>query len=773
MVSEQKKMSPRRKKLLKIMLIAVVVTTSAVFFFSSSFFLTKMVLPVVRTLTGVELYIGNIDWRPWSGSLTVKNFRLGSKDAPFLFIRKAHGYYDLRESLNGIISFSRLDGDGVDLHFILGEDGIWNFDKLAGQPAINLSLLANYGEPETPELFLPAEPAESPEEPDGAPEWLKFNIRSGTIRNSKLGLTTGNDKTRRHICWHDLNIGFDRFQNGSTSMVQSAGNIHFSSAQDLTLNTYASLSSNVTWGSTLMPDVTKLRLQLNALSGNMGSTPMDGSTLTIALNSTYKDDVFHFSRLHIDQTKLGDQKSSLVAKGQWHSETDAFSFDFPQAFLAPEPLALFFDLTFGINPGVLHFRGDGNMSYSHKAVSSSGHWTLTREKGLAVFGAERMELPGFKIDSEQDFSIHSNPQSINFRRLMLTLSENDSPKPAIRLILRNPVKYLLDKESFDGMYPGIDLTVDKLNLKLLRFMFPDREYLQFTGGVLSGTAGLDFAGNTGDSALHGTFRLDKAAFPAGKLKIDGLDAKLRLDSSLDRHGEIRLHRLNTELDYRSQKLAELSLSGRFSPDKKTSEMNLRTDDVRLNNPFFQFLPQLDILRSFPGLRTGISAVVHTSPDSVKIKNFSILASGDDNSRFSAIFQPQFFNLYSGGAVNDWQCEIEADLPLKYINAKDVTFNHGRLLVNGRVNAPSDMDSCTVDGSLQLLEAALQWKEIKAESVSLNNDFSCYFSDKNEIRLNAGYTYLRIAGHPALRGESRGSFNTLTGDGDLSLGTLLQ
>ncbi len=750
-----------RLKPLKRTLAALLIAAAAGFLVTRSFFLTGAVLPAVRYLTGVELYIGKIDWRPWSGRITVQDFRLGRREDTFLQIKRAQGYYNLREGLQGIISFSRLDAAGVDLHFVCDLDGVWNYFKL---------LNYDFDPYEEDAEYVPGN-SSAAIEPPGAPEWLRFNLNCMTVRDSKLSLTVRTKNGEQHCSWSKLNIGADCFRNGASMHLLANGELDFRSERRLSLTSFGELSAQVEWGETILPDMLNMHLRLDSMQGDLGNgQPMDGSTLTVALNSSYKDSAFTVPMMRIDQTRLNERRSILRGSGRWNVDSGAFLLDLRQAELAPEPLALIFDLCWGINPGILNFYGRGHLEQDGKNLTSSGTWQLRRKPGKALFGREELILPGFSLDADQDFAVLDAPRRIDFRRFHIALSENG--RPAMELKLRNPVKYQVESEFFEGKQPGIDLNVTSFSPELLRILLPELPVLpelRFSGGTVSGHAGLDFASRADDNKLSGHFDFSGSTFSCGSARMEKLDSALAFNAAITRERDVKLERLTLKTVCNGTDFISMSASGEYKHDQKSTGLKLKIEPAALRSAFFDLIPYAGIIRQYiPDCSAGAESAVRITPDTLTLNNTVLHITGPERKNILLNIGEQTIDLSTGTPEGYWTGALKSTLPAAMLNSPHVSFESGILELETGIRAAYNMKDLTLDGSFHLKNTSLRWQDFLFKELDFKQKFSLFMPDSAQIRLNSGEGLLKSAGHPALQFSCRGVCLTGTGDSEISM-----
>ena len=116
------------------MIPAILLIVFAVFFIRGSYFLTRVVLPLASSRTGVEISAQRAEWSWLESRVTVEKLRIGSEADPIFSAGRGTFRYHWRELWDGVLKFSDIRVWRGDFTLYRQEDGSWSCFRDSAAP---------------------------------------------------------------------------------------------------------------------------------------------------------------------------------------------------------------------------------------------------------------------------------------------------------------------------------------------------------------------------------------------------------------------------------------------------------------------------------------------------------------------------------------------------------------------------------------------------------------------------------------------------------------
>ncbi len=721
-------------------LLAAILLVAAYFFLTGSFFLTRMALPLASRMSGVRFSADSIDWRPWSARLTIRQFRLGDEKEPFLEIRKIRGFYNFFQCLRGVISFRDVEASGVRLHFISNAAEQWNYDQLSTAPATGESESGGGS---------------------GVPAMEFFAV---AIEDSEVLFTIRRPGQTHQLIFSELNLKSPLFGTGRPMELAATGKADFRTGQGLDARTDFDTNFRIDWDRNLNPARIVLDSRWQKFTSLINDHQVSESGLVWNLSVRNQNGLWIFDELKLAQQHDGGERGFFDGTGSVGEDGLPFAFDVRHFMLPEELIALSAEFFYGINPGVMTLEGEGKFELSRKSFSSAGTWRLDRQPGKGYFDGEAIELPGFALQAQQDFSVDFDTRRIEVRELRLEV--NQSARSSLRLFLRKPVNYDLAQLSAAGDRPGVTCEVSDFDLKLLRFAMPENRRLRFDSGSVSGVASFDFSRDLSGAKIYGGFAGRKIGFHSGKYRQSNLEGTVNWEAEVGQNLGLIFRHFVFHAANDGKVLGEVSGEGNFHFGKKTGSASFEVK--YLSESLLSLLPEEprteigDKLKPFVPLSGTGSGKLDFTPERLRVDAVKLAIDSRRTIRAAARLEAQEFLLPGFTPKLNWKIQLDADGPLLEVNPflpKNILqFTEGRCNVALRFDAGSDFATATTTGNFAMNNVAGRLGSTYFRDVIIQDEFSAYRPENGRIQLNTNTLYWRVNGRPALRIETPGSFD---------------
>ncbi|MGE4565838.1 MAG: hypothetical protein AB7F32_13270, partial [Victivallaceae bacterium] len=721
-------------------LLAAILLVAAYFFLTGSFFLTRMALPLASRMSGVRFSAESIDWRPWSARLTIRQFRLGDEKEPFLEIRKIRGFYNFFQCLRGVISFRDVEASGVMLRFISNAPEQWNYNQLSTAPST--------GAPQTGDG-------------SGVPAMEFFAV---TIEDSEVQFSIRRTGQTHQLIFAGLNLKSPLFGTNRPMELAAAGRSDFRTGQGLEARTDFDTNFRIDWDRELNPRRIELDSRWRNFTSLINDHRVSESGLVWNLEVHKQDRLWVFDELKLAQQHDGGERGFFDGSGRIGEDGLPFAFDVRHFMLPEELIALSAEFFHGVNPGVMTLEGEGKFELSKKSFASAGTWRLDRQPGKGYFDGEAIELPGFALRAQQDFSIDFDTRRIEVRELRLEVDE--SSRSSLRLFLRKPVNYDLAQLSAAGDRPGVTCEVSDFDLSLLRFVMPENRRLRFDSGKISGVASFDFSRDLSGAKIYGGFAGRKIGFHSGDYVQRNLEGTVNWEAEVGQNlGLIFRHFVFHAADD-GKVLGEVTGEGNFHFGKKNGSASF---EVRhLSESLLSLLPEEhrkelgEELMPFAPLTGTASGKLDFTSERLRVDAVKLTIDSRRAIRVAARLEAQEFLLPGFTPKINWKVQLEADGPLLEVNRflpkTPLQFAEGRCNAAFRIDSSRDFSTATATGNFAMTNVAGRLGTTYFRDVIIQDEFSVYRPENGRIQLNTNTLYWRVNGRPALRIETPGSFD---------------
>ena len=748
-------------------LIPAALLIGAAFFFTGSFFLSRVVLPVIGKKCGLEISASAVRWRPFTEWVSVENLRISAGTRPVFSVRQAAGRCHFRELRAGIIALS-------DVKLVEAD---WTLYRTAGTSEVKSR--------KGPEVFPPerksasetarGEAASGAGKPDPPRRrGLRFNLRNIEAVGSRLQVVFHTPGGVSVLGLDSVNGSLDRFRNGAPLQLKLSGNFQLVSDRENNVDEGKfQLRADAVLGERLLPKELVLGCALSEIRGRISDIPLDGGALALHLESSGGPEGVTVRRLELKQLGEGAERSRVAFSGKIGRRPLRITGKF-NGNLSEELLAVLFDLGFGIDPGRSTFACRGEFDWRPGWMSVGGTLHFSRS-GSARFGRERIELPAFRIDSDQKLSIDWSEGKADLERCRVALTEGD--RTAVLLELPEPVLYSW-KDGEEAPPPGtlasFRLKFDRFELPLLRFLFRQDCPFRIDSGTFSGDFQLSLPRALDSLAVIGHGTVSTPAWRMGGYSVSLARLSAGVDAEVGRDGGFRLRSFSLEPWHASGSLgsAILSGTGNFRPFGAQFEGTLSRLRPELAIFFFPAMRAL-----LPGWRAllleQLSARFQIAFPAGKkrfeVRKWETKLERADGELLSVTAEPFSLRLPDWRPREDLRFRVKAAGEVELFNpfwrSTWFRFQEGTGVLNAVLTLPKSLSGISAEGKLTLndLELALPQAERTVKNFSTIGIFSFQMPGFRRFELQKMDFYLRSAGRPALRLECPGAWDLDTGD----------
>ena len=734
------------------MIPAILLIVFAVFFIRGSYFLTRVVLPLASSRTGVEISAQRAEWSWLESRVTVEKLRIGSEADPIFSAGRGTFRYHWRELWDGVLKFSDIRVWRGDFTLYRQEDGSWSCFRDSAAP---LSRGETAAERKSAGGKDAAQGGKTPE----------FDLSGIRLEDSRFTLVYGAKDAGGALEVVNLSGKSKQFRNGSSFDAELSGGLRFSSSRANHIDSgRIDLKLNSRLNEALLPRSLELKCDLRDLYGSVNDFPLQGGALSLDLDASGDDDEIDVTKLTLRQSLDGKPRSVVDVSGRIGWKPLSIDADFNTGQLSSEVTAILTDLFFGFNPGQATLGYQGKLSYNGRRLAADGQVRLTR-KGDAIFGLERIALPDFRLEIDHDCSVDLESSSLDLAKFRLALITGDSE--SLLLKLREPVKYSwLTADRQPGRSANFDLEFRKFNLALLRFLSPPKARFRLDGGEMTGKIQLAFKHNLSAVSVLGSTRLSRARWrlDAEKRRLDGVT--LGIDGELRRDFAFLVRDLSLSLQDRGVELGTLTFSGDGDALERSGRVKLRLDRGRpellswLFPEWERLLPEWNKL----GLSTFSVAVnAEAGADGVWTVRGTEAALRRGTAEFSRLNVDSFRYMSGEKELRDivrfrLSGGTEAMNLKPFLVSAGVVPEQGRLEWKFTGSLSRTLASLLVDGELTAEAMAVGYGRKSYRDFSLQNSFSVYMNDFNALDVKMFNFYMRRLGKPALRLECPGIWN---------------
>ncbi len=747
-------------------LVPAALLVGAVFFVTGSFFLSRVVLPAIGRKGGLEISAAAVRWNPFNASLELKELKISSNGRPVFAAGRVRGRYFLPELRAGVIKLSDVKLEEADLTLYQTVGGAWSGSK---EPEAKTR---PEGPPETaPAKAAPGGAAENMPEGASSPG-LRFDLRNVEVADSRVQLVFRGYGGASVLGLDRVAGSLDVFRNGAPLQLSLTGNFQLVSSRENNIDRGKfGLRASAGLGPRLLPEKIELGCALSEIRGRISGIPLYDDALTLQLEASGGVEGITVRRLELRQLGKGVERSRLEVAGKFGWEPFHASGNFNIDSLSEELLAVLFDFGLGFNPGRATFSCRGDFDCRPGWVSVGGKLRFARS-GAAIFGTERLELPAFRIDSDQKFSIDWNAGKVDLERFRITLTERG--RVAASLELPAPVLYSWRAgEETTGDLAAFRLEFDRFELPFLRFLFRPESVFRFDAGAFSGHFLLTLPRTLDSLGVIGRGTVAAPAWRIGKRSYALSNLSAGIDGSVGRDGGFRLRSFSLEPEDDSGLLGGGIFSGRGRLLPFEAEFEGALSRLRPELAIF-FAPAMRAL--LPGWRE--LALEHASSrfrcafpaggKRFEVREWVAAVHRGGGELLSVAAEPFALRLADGRPLEDLRFRVKATGPVGLFNP----FLHAEwfrpLGGSGKLDAtltlPRTLSGVSAEGRLLLDELRLgtPWGAV-LENFSTIGNFAFQLPEFRQIELRQLNFYLRNGGRPALRLECPGIWNLENGN----------
>ncbi|MBQ7394588.1 MAG: hypothetical protein IJV89_09615 [Lentisphaeria bacterium] len=727
----------RREIIFTLLLAAVFLLAAGFFFFSSSFFLTGVVVPWISRSTGCPMSVENAEFRPLTRRLILHGFRLGREDQPFLTVRRARGTAQFRNLVRGIIDFDDVELHGAELNICRDASGRWCSYELG---------TVEHAPSSVPKpAAVSAEKTEKRESPSSSP--VQVRVARCRMEDSRVNVIVRD--RQRDFSWSFTRISgeMDDFRNNGTMMIKC-----FSPFQ-VTGHEGIDFSGKVEWNGELVLDeelaFAGLRggFVFGSFDGRIDQRKIGGSEVRCTLDVLReKDRKWNFRNFRLIQQENQQVGSWVEFAGYMPDGHGKYRLDFRRFLLSGQLLTLLMDMGCGVRPGNARFDAHGSVSGDFEQITANIVCRAERKAGPAWFGTEKVDLPDFQLQGEQNmaFDIHSRKAEVRNAHAQIfsggrqILSLHKFPKD-------NSVKALIN---------GFDL-------KLLQFFIPDTQKFGIADGVLNGKMDMRSGDRTGSVLCRTDLHFSETTFRAGAWQPEKVDAVVAGNVSIPldlSKADVSYCRITTSRD--QDAFLTVSVSGSVPIRQENADLFWQASGNLERILSWSRCPSArdaaKISGVFAPVRMEASGKLKFSSGRVSFLDHQVRLSGKKQSSLNMSLTPRDYQ-WLCPAKGTWSIRWQSSFPADLLPAMPwAAFSGGRYAGTGSVDIRNNGGEFVVQGAAegQELSGALYGKSFSRLSVGA--DFSFLRNRQGEYNLNRSLFYCRAGGQPALRLESSGS-----------------
>ena len=717
----------------------------------NTFTLTRVVLPLLSSLSGVEMRAGELNYDLFTGRAAAGNICIGPENAPWFRAAEAHFTFDITKAFRNKFRFEDVWILGGDFLVTQHENG-WEI----GPPST----------PEQPqEINTPS--AENEESSSDA----VFELHRITLRGSTFRVRWGKRQEYGLFTMCNVNGYAGGFKQGRPFNGQLSGKV---SMKGQKTNRIDHGMVCMVWHNRLLDDLTPeyfvWKLRLDKLKGTANGKPFENNTLALDLSGRQKNGAIIADHLELSQLRNDEVRSKVDFRGEFSSYPGSGRGEIRTGKLSPELLALAGDFFYNINPGIVRLTCEGNFLWDEQQFNATGRFQVSRE-GDAVISGRQIPLPPVEVDSKYDFRVNRQKKELDLAEFRLTALSRGQQLASLQL--RQPLKYSRigeKNETVNSQQAVLDLRCDGLDINLLQFFLPRNSDFTVNSGRIFSKAAIVFRNDFKAFDISGNTRISGLNW-SQKQTLRKLDeVRLSLCGVLDENLSVKLNEGSLEVHERNALLGKLKLTGRWD---RTAGKNFFSINLQELAPevitWYRQIPDEPVLKA---LQLGKS--------SAELKGYFDFESGtaylDELSARSTLggklelilsAAPSAYDLSEERLLENIRFKLSAKGDASALGGLFKYGNFplpaaGRVACSARGSLSRDYSWLLFDGdaSVKSLDCSAPWQSIS--NMDIESRFSCLLRGMEQFEFRKADVRVRRQKYPAMRIDCPGTWDIRSG-----------
>ena len=550
------------KRVRKIVSVVAVLVLTAVIGYAcifNTFTLTRIVLPLLSSFSGVEMKAAYLDYVPFTGRAAGKDIRIGSEKYPWVRADEVHFTFDISAALRGKFRFYDVWIRGGDFQVCQYENG-WSF----GPP--------------------PVVCGESSAADDGAADDddTSFEMRRITLRESTFKVRWGKRRKTGSFSMYGVSGYAEKFKKGRAFNGRLAGKIRLVGQK---ANRIDSGVAHILWHNQLSGDLIPERyiwkFRLDKLKGMVNGEPFDNTALVLNFTGRQKDGLFVADQLHLIQTCNGGVRSRLDFTGDLSPQIGAARGEVRNGRLSPELTALASEFFYGIDPGMVWLDYEGKFLWDQQQFNATGKFHIRRE-GDILIDRKLLPFPPMTFDGRYDFRLDREKREIDLAEFRLQAIRKEQQVASIQL--RKPLKYRWKEGREDNTDTAsqravFDIQSNGLELHLLKFILPPDEKFELNGGQLFSNITVTCHSDLRAFDIAGNCTLRHLSWTQEQVFRQLEEVRLQLAGILDKTLSFKLPELRLEVTDQNTLFGKLFLNGNWDHPAGKSHFTVKLQNL--------------------------------------------------------------------------------------------------------------------------------------------------------------------------------------------------
>ena len=746
----------RREVIFSLLLAVVFLLAAGFFFFTSPFFLTRLLVPWISRAAECPIAVERAEFRPFSRRLILHNFRLGRADKPFLTVRRARGTAQFGNLIRGIIDFADVELYGAELNICRDASGRWCQYELGYDPVEPAAEAAvSTAEPSAgtavAQVVPQNEPAGSSVENAGSCP-VQVRLARSRVEDSRINVIVRD--RQRDFSWSFTGLSGEvtDFRNRGTVMVRCASPFQFIGRDGIDFSGRAEWNGELLLDEEMVFSGMRGGFVLGALAGNVDGYKISGGLVRCFTDVFQEKNQWIFRKFRLSQEDMHRTGSLVEFSGFAESDSGKYQLDFQRFLLVGPLLSLLADMKCGIRPGDMRVDGSGSMTGDQGRFSADLVCQVGRKAGPAYFGTEKVVLPDFQLNTEQNIHFDMRTGKADFRKALVQISSGG------RQILA------VSKIPEDG---SVKAGIDGFDLKLLQLLMPDAQQFGIMDGLLSGTVRVIPGEKSAMQTCEADLRFTRTAFRAGGWQPEAFDASVAGKIILPAAGgPVQVTDLQMDFSGRNGQWLKGAVNGTVPLNGSGADLSWRASgDMDRMLSALRFPGSADVkkvLKYFSPAGFDIAGKGIFVPGGVKLRKHDLTVRGRGKSELKLSSSPRMLK-WAAPADGAWHLRWQAALPAELLPPiPQAVFSSGRYSGKGSIDIPGSSGEFSIRGEADWQDLAGTVCGFQLPRISGGADFSFLRDRKGNYILNRSSFYCRTEGKPSLRLEGSGNADPAAG-----------
>ena len=717
----------------------------------NTFTLTRVVLPLLSSLSGVEMRAGELNYALFTGRAAARNICIGPEQAPWFRAAEAHFSFDITKAFRNKFRFEDVWILGGDFLVTQHENG-WEI-----------------GPPSVPEQTQESNTL-SAENEDSSSDAV-FELCRITLCDSTFRVRWGERRKHCLFTMYNVNGYAGWFRQGNPFNGQLSGKVRMAGQKT---NRIDQGMVHMVWHNRLLNDLSPeyfvWKLRLDKLKGTANGKPFENNTLALDLSGRQENGAFIADHLELSQLRNDEVRSKVDFKGELSSHLSAGRGEIRTGKLSPELLAFAGDFFYNINPGMVRMTCEGNFLWNEQQFNATGKFQVIRE-GDAVISGRQIPLPPMEFDSKYDLRVNRQKKELDLAEFKMTALSRG--RQIASLQLRQPLKYSRKEEKSEAVKPQqavFDLRCDGLDINFLQFFLSQDSDFAVNSGRIFSKAAIVFRNDFKTFDISGNTRISGLNW-SQEQKLRKLDeVRIFLRGVLDEKLSVKLDEASLEIQDRNVLLGKLELTGRWDCPAGKSFFSVKLLELAPEAvAWYRQIPDEPVLKA---LQLGKSSAelkgyLDLEADTAYLDELSVRSTLGGKLELTLSAAPSAYDFSGDKLLENMKFRLSAkgeaaalggllkycDLPLPAA---------GRIAGSVRGTLSRDYSWLLFDGdaSVRSLDCPAPWQNIS--NTDIESRFSCFLRDMEQLEFRKADVHVRRKNQPAMRIDCPGTWDIRSG-----------